>query len=80
MNFGNTDDSKVEESKLHSTDDEEGSQHLPADTTFEFDPHISPENRFIQFKASNIGRVLNLGADEDDEEEESEDELDEGDQ
>ena len=42
------------------------------DTTFEFDPLISPENRFIQFKASNIGRVLNMGPEGDDDSEEDE--------
>jgi len=71
--------SDAEESKIVSTiqDSVEDQTELQMfnDTTFEFDPDISPENRFVQFKASNIGRVLNLGPGD---EEESEDELDEG--
>ena len=61
---------------MHSTvNEEQKKQEGNADTTFEFDPEISPEQRFIEFKASNIGRVLNLGGDGEDESEE--DELDE---
>jgi len=38
---------------------------LQLDGTFYFDPDISPENRFITFKATVIGRNLNLASGDD---------------
>ena len=54
----------------------ESNLEMQLDGTFHFDPDISPENRFITFKATVIGRNLNLASgDEPTEEEASGEEL-----